>query len=68
MQTQAGDPYRLLLDVEVRSSESPVRVERLEMIDRRTTFTLPVTVEPSSVLLDPGTWLLAIVKPLVASQ
>jgi aminopeptidase N len=52
-QTQAGDPYRLPLEVGVAG-----RIEKVEMTRKEQRFELTADREPSSVELDPNTWIL----------
>jgi aminopeptidase N len=59
-QTQRGDPYRVPLQLGVTTAAGqPPRIERVEMKDKRATFTIPVAAEPADVTFDPDTWLLA---------
>ena len=56
---QAGDVYRLPLDIGVTSEGSaPMRVEQVELTQRQQTFSLAADKAPASVKLDPGTWVL----------
>jgi aminopeptidase N len=57
-QTQAGDVFRLPLEFGVTVNGAPPRLERVEMAERRATFTFPSDTVPHAVTLDPGTWLL----------
>jgi aminopeptidase N len=58
-QAQAGEPYRLPVEIGIALRPGdPVRVERVELNDRRRTFTFAADAEPASVVLDPNTWLL----------
>jgi len=52
-QTQPGDPYRLPLEIAIAD-----KIEKVELTQKRQTFQLPVPKAPSSVVLDPNTWLL----------
>jgi aminopeptidase N len=58
-QTQPGAHFRLPVEIGIamRAGEQ-ARVERVELNDRRGTFTLAADAEPVSVVLDPNTWLL----------
>jgi aminopeptidase N len=59
MQTQAGELFRLPLEIGVMAlAQGPYRIERVELSQRQTTFTFPVEQEPAGVMLDPSTWLL----------
>ena len=55
-QTQAGEAYRLPLEVAVKDSQ--VRIEKIEMTDKRQKFEIACDEEPASVELDPNTWML----------
>jgi aminopeptidase N len=58
-QTQAGDAYRLPLEIGVSTTATAaLRIERVELIERGGRFTIASDTEPSSVVLDPNTWLL----------
>jgi aminopeptidase N len=56
-QTQAGDAFRLPMDVSVDG-----RVERIEVTAKSQKFELGAEKAPGSVVLDPGTWVLMEVK------
>jgi len=59
-QTQAGDPYRVQVQLGVvTAAGQPARVERIEMKEKRVSVTIPVAAPPSDVTFDPDTWLLA---------
>ena len=59
-QTQTGEPSASRSASASRRREGvPPRVQRVEVTDRESTFTLPADTEPVSVVLDPGVWLLA---------
>ena len=59
-QTQAGEPYRLPIEFSVVSGEGiPARIEKVEMRERRQTFSMAAGKEPVSVRMDPNTCLLA---------
>jgi aminopeptidase N len=55
-QTQAGDPFRLPMEVAVRGSQT--RIEKIEMTARQQKFEIAADQEPASVDLDPNTWML----------
>jgi hypothetical protein len=55
-QTQAGEAFRLPLEVAVKDAQ--VRIEKIEMTGKRQTFAIAAAEEPSSVALDPNTWIL----------
>jgi aminopeptidase N len=58
-QTQPGDPYRLPIEVGiVQDPQQRPRIERVQLTERRATFTLPADAPPASIVLDPDTWLL----------
>jgi aminopeptidase N len=52
-QTQPGDAYRLPLEVAVGS-----KIERIEMTGKQQHFEIAAEQAPSSVTLDPNTWIL----------
>jgi aminopeptidase N len=56
-QVQPGAPYRLRVDLELRSAGNR-RIERMELTDRAATATFASDSEPSEIVLDPDTWLL----------
>jgi aminopeptidase N len=55
-QTQPGEAFRLPLEVAVKGAE--VRFEKIEMTAKQQTFEIAADREPSSVELDPHTWML----------
>jgi aminopeptidase N len=56
---QAGDVYRLPMEVGIGGEgTAPMRIERIEMTQRQQTFEIPADKAPSSVKLDPNTWVL----------
>jgi aminopeptidase N len=55
-QTQPGDAYRMPLEVAVKGQQ--VRIEKIEMTGKQQKFEIPADQEPSSVVLDPNTWML----------
>ncbi len=58
-QTQAGDPYRLNVDVGLIATAGALPlINRVAMTARTTTTIFDVSAEPASVGLDPSTWLL----------
>jgi len=61
-ETQAGDVYRLPIDVAVSAQGSPVRIEKIELNSKRQTFEIAAPAEPASVELDPDAWVLMDVK------
>ena len=58
-QTQAGDAYRLGVDVGVaqQPGDAP-KIERIELASRTATKLIAVDKEPAAISLDPNTWLL----------
>lgn len=58
-QTQLGPAYRLPMEVGV-STEGAARpkIEKIEMKEKRQTFTISADQNPSGVALDPNTWVL----------
>jgi aminopeptidase N len=52
-QVQAGDPFRLPLEIAIESAGAAPRIERVELGDRRHRFTFAADTEPSAVVLDP---------------
>jgi aminopeptidase N len=61
-QTQAGDVYRLPLDVSVSAQTSPIKIEKIEMSAKQQKFEIAAEKEPASVELDPNVWILMDVK------
>jgi aminopeptidase N len=61
-QTQAGDVYRLPLDVSVSAQTSPIKIEKIEMSAKQQKFEIAAEKEPAAVELDPNVWLLMDVK------
>lgn len=58
-QAQAGDPYRLNVDVGITATAgAPPKVERVAMAARTATMIFAADREPASVTIDPLTWLL----------
>jgi aminopeptidase N len=58
-QTQAGEPYRLPLEIGVTDSATAVpRIERVELSAREGHFVIRADAEPAAVTLDPNTWML----------
>jgi aminopeptidase N len=60
-QTQAGEVFRLPLEVAVTVGQQP-RVEKIAMTARQQTFAIAAGAEPASVELDPNTWILADIR------
>ena len=61
-QTQAGEVYRLPLDVSVSAQNAPPRIEKIEMNAKQQKFEIAAEKEPASVELDPNVWILMDVK------
>ena len=58
-QTAAGSPFRLPIEIGIAARPGdPPRIERVELTQGRSTFTIAAEAEPVSVILDPNTWLL----------
>jgi aminopeptidase N len=57
-QTQGGAPYRLPLEVGLGSANGQSRVEKVELDTESGQFTIAAAEEPTSVTLDPNTWML----------
>jgi aminopeptidase N len=55
-QTQPGDAYRLPFEVAIKSPQA--RIEKIEMTGKQQKFEIAAEQEPSSVELDPNTWML----------
>jgi aminopeptidase N len=68
-QAQAGDPFRLTVEVGIvpTAGALPV-VERVKMDARQATMVFDVNAEPASVTIDPSTWLLVDTGPFVKTQ
>jgi aminopeptidase N len=58
-QAQSGEPYVIALEIGIRfPGSSALRLERIALTERLTRVTLPADSEPSTVVLDPNTWVL----------
>lgn len=58
-QTQAGEPYRIPLEVGIASPGTPEeRIEKIVLDAREGRYAIPLDAEPSTVRLDPRVWLL----------
>ena len=57
-QVQTGQPYRIPLDVGIADAGGQPRIQRLELTQASGRFTVPADREPSTVILDPNTWIL----------
>jgi aminopeptidase N len=56
--TQAGEPYRLPMEIALVGPAGQSRIERIELTKVSGQFTFAADVEPASVVLDPNTWVL----------
>jgi hypothetical protein len=62
-QTQAGEAFRLPLEVGVAAPDAAqVKIEKIEMTGKEQRFEIAADKEPVSVELDPNTWILVAVK------
>jgi aminopeptidase N len=57
-QVQAGESYRLPLEVGITPAGGQMRTERVELNASQGSFTLAADSEPAAVVLDPNTWVL----------
>jgi len=57
-QAQTGPAFRLPIDVGIAGPKGPLRIERIELSQATGQFTIATDSEPSSVVLDPETWML----------
>ena len=59
-QTQAGEPYRLPLEVSVTSDSTglPAKIARIEQTQMKQRFEIVTDRPPKDVVLDPNTWML----------
>jgi aminopeptidase N len=57
-QSQAGDVYRLPIDIGIARQAGAPRVEKVELIAKTGRFIFAADAEPADVVLDPETWLL----------
>lgn len=58
-QSATATPFRLPLDIGIiATAGTPPRIEKVELTDRTSTFTVAAESEPAGVTLDPNTWLL----------
>jgi aminopeptidase N len=64
-QTQAGGAFRFPLEIAIASASKPPRIEKLELTAAAGRFTFAADEEPSSVTLDPNTWVLMQVEEFV---
>jgi aminopeptidase N len=65
-QTQRGQPFSLTVEVGLADTSGRTFATSRQSFDARsTTFRVPVAAEPATVSLDPETWLLADLRPLL---
>ena len=58
-QLEPGDPYRLPFEIGIAVDGAPqMRIEKIEMTKKQQRFEIAAGKEPSSVVLDPNTWVL----------
>jgi len=57
-ETQAGDPFRLPLEVGITTQGAPARIEKIELNARQQKFEIAADKEPGGVELDPNVWIL----------
>jgi aminopeptidase N len=58
-QTQAGEPYRLPLEIGIALPDAtPMKVEQVEFRRQQQTFRIATAAPPTNVVLDPNTWVL----------
>jgi aminopeptidase N len=68
-QEQAGEPFRLPIEIGLGSGPgATTRIERVEIHDHGATFAFPADSKPTSVILDPDTWLLMEAGPFTKTQ
>jgi len=61
-QSQAGEAFRLPLEVAVTAPRAETQIEKIAMTAKRQKFEIAAEREPTSVELDPNTWILADIK------
>ena len=57
-QTQAGGAFRIPLEIAITGAAGALRIDKLELTAPKGEFMFPADVEPTSVVLDPNTWVL----------
>ncbi len=57
-QTQTGPAFRLPIEIGIAGPKGPLRIERVELLQASGQFTIAAESEPTSVVLDPNTWVL----------
>ena len=65
LQTQAGGAFRIPLEIAIGSAGGRSRIEKIELTASTGQFQFPADVEPTSVALDPNTWVLVQVEDFV---
>ena len=61
-QRQAGDAFRLSLDIGIAAADGSLRIETVELTRKEERIELAADKEPTAVTLDPNTWLLAEIR------
>ena len=64
-QVQTGAAYRLPLEIALGNDGQPSRIEKFELTTATGRFSFPADTEPTSVTLDPNTWVLMQVEEFV---
>lgn len=64
-QTQAGGAFRIPLEIAIGSAAGPLRIEKIELTAQTAKFVFPADAEPTSVTLDPNTWVLMQVEGFI---
>ena len=64
-QVQTGGAYRLPLEIALGNGGQPSRIEKFELTTATGRFSFPADTEPTSVTLDPNTWVLMQVEEFV---
>ena len=57
-QAQTEPAFRLPIEIGITGPKNTMRIERVELSQATGQFTIPADAEPSSVVLDPNTWVL----------
>ena len=64
-QTQAGGSFRVPLEIAIGGASGPPRIEKVELTAATGQFAFAADTEPTSVTLDPNTWVLMQVEEFV---
>lgn len=64
-QTQSGGSFRIPLEVAIAGGAGAPRIEKVELTAATGRFAFPAEAEPTSVTLDPNTWVLMQVEEFV---